>query len=135
MMRKLMPVLWFVVVAALYATSTVQAQEAPAFITKTYPKQAINAAVQDMMVLQGADAAISPKVRELIGLAVSAQIPCVYCVYFHTKAAKKFGASDAEIKEALAQAGQVRKWSTILNGSMYDQKAWQAEVDEMFPSN
>ena len=92
----------------------------------------IGAAVKDMMALQGDDAAISPKVRELIGLAVSAQIPCVYCIYFHTKAAKQFGASDAEVKEALAAAAQVRKWSTILNGSMYDEATWQKEVDAMF---
>ena len=63
---------------------------------------------------------------------VAAQVPCEYCVYFHTKAAKKFGATDAEIREAIAQAAQVRKWSTILNGSNYDDDAFEKEVDAMF---
>jgi AhpD family alkylhydroperoxidase len=108
------------------------AQEAPAFMTKTYPEQAIGAALQDMTALQGEDAALSGKIRELVGLGVAAQIPCVYCIYFHTKAAKSFGASEAEVKEALAAAAQVRKWSTILNGSLYDEDAWRQEVDAMF---
>jgi AhpD family alkylhydroperoxidase len=98
------------------------------------PQQGLDAAVQDMMILQGSDAALAAKERELIGLGVAAQIPCEYCVYFHTKAARHFGASDAEIREAIAQAAQVRKWSTMLNGSMYDAQAFRAEVDAMFVS-
>ena len=84
------------------------------------------------MVLQTDSAALGAKERELIGLAVAAQIPCEYCIYYHTKAAMHFGATDAEIREAIAQAAQVRKWSTMLNGSMYDQSAFRKEVDDMF---
>ena len=40
------------------------------------------------------------KTKQLIGLAVAAQIPCAYCVYAHTKFAKAAGATDAQIKEA-----------------------------------
>lgn len=101
---------------------------------ETYPQQGLETALQDMMVLQGEDAALGAKERELIGLAVAAQVPCEYCIYFHTKAAKQNGATDAEIREAIAQAAQVRKWSTILNGSMYDQSAFREEVDAMFAS-
>ncbi len=133
-MRKLVAVILLTLIAFVCAISTAYADEAPAFIKKTYPEQAIGAALQDMMALQGEKAAISPKVRELIGLAVAAQIPCTYCIYFHTKAAAKFGASDAEIKEALAAAAQVRKWSTILNGSLYDEGVWKQEIDAMFSS-
>jgi len=32
--------------------------------------------------------ALPLKVRELIGLAVSSQIPCKYCIYYHRRAAK-----------------------------------------------
>src|SRR5947209_1959130 len=38
--------------------------------------------------------ALSAKTKELIGLAVASQVPCQYCVYFHTQAAKAHGASD-----------------------------------------
>ena len=113
--------------------AVVMADDAAEFMKNTYPAQAVDAAVADMMALQGEDAALSAKTRELVSLAVSAQVPCDYCVYFHTKAAKAAGATDAEVKEAVAAAGQVRKWSTILNGTAYDHEAFRKEVDAMFP--
>jgi AhpD family alkylhydroperoxidase len=72
---------------------------------------------------------IPPKYRELISLGVAAQIPCAYCAYAHTAFAKADGATDAEIQEAIAYAGEVRLWSTILNGSQYDLDKWKAEID------
>ncbi len=132
MTGKLISAVLFVVLALTCLGTTANAEEAPAFIKDTYPEQAIEAALQDMAALEGEDAALSPKVRELIGLGVSAQIPCDYCVLYHIKALKSFGASDAEIKEAIAAAAQTRKWSTILNGSLYDKEAWKKEVDAMF---
>ena len=59
--------------------------------------------------------ALPSKTRELIGLAVAAQIPCQYCVYYHIKAAKAAGASQEEIREAVHQASLTRHWSTILS--------------------
>lgn len=73
--------------------------------------------------------ALSGKEKELIGLAVAAQVPCTYCVYFHTAAAKANGATDEEIKEAIAMASITRHWSTVLNGSQTDLAAFKAEVD------
>src|SRR5579864_5067880 len=43
--------------------------------------------------LWGPNTAIPQKYKELIGLAVAAQIPCQYCIYGHTAGAKKAGAS------------------------------------------
>lgn len=131
-MRRNPRVLWFAALATGFASSIAIAQDAPQFMKEIYPEQGLEAALQDMMVLQGEDAALAAKERELIGLGVAAQIPCEYCIYFHTKAAKHYGATDAEIREAIAQAAQVRKWSTMLNGSMYDQSAFRQEVDAMF---
>lgn len=59
-------------------------------------------------------------------------MPCDYCVYYHTRAAKAHGASEAEIKEAIASAALVRKWSTMLQGSGYGMEEWRQEVDAMF---
>jgi AhpD family alkylhydroperoxidase len=78
--------------------------------------------------------ALPAKVRELIGLAVSAQIPCQYCVYYHIKAAKAAGASEEEIREAVHQASLTRHWSTILYGNQYDLEAYKKEVDAAFKS-
>ena len=54
------------------------------------------------------DATIPPKYRALIGLAVSSQIHCEYCVYADTADARVFGATDEEIKEAIMFAGLTR---------------------------
>jgi AhpD family alkylhydroperoxidase len=72
---------------------------------------------------------IPQKYRLLIGLAVSSQIPCAYCIYADTAEAKAFGATDEEIKEAVAMAGLTRQWSTILNGMQVDIAAFKKEVD------
>src|SRR5262249_59995206 len=69
------------------------------------------------------------KTKELIGLAVAAQIPCRYCIYFHTAAARANGASDEEIREAVAMAAISRHWSTVLNGMQIDEAAFQHETD------
>jgi AhpD family alkylhydroperoxidase len=75
--------------------------------------------------------ALDGKTKELLGLAVAAQIPCQYCIYFHTRAAKAYGASDEEIKEAVAMASIVRHWSTMLNGSQVDLATFKKQTDEM----
>jgi AhpD family alkylhydroperoxidase len=72
--------------------------------------------------------ALSGKTKELIGLAVAAQVPCAYCVYFHTAAAKLNGANDEEIREAVAMAAITRHWSTVLNGMQIDPAAFKAET-------
>jgi len=69
------------------------------------------------------------KTKELIGLAVSAQIPCHYCVYFHTAAAKLNGATDEEVREAIAMAAISRHWSTVLNGMQVDLASFKQETD------
>jgi AhpD family alkylhydroperoxidase len=69
------------------------------------------------------------KTKELIGLAVAAQIPCQYCIYFHSAAARLNGASDEEIREAVAMAAIVRHWSTVLNGMQVDPAGFRAETD------
>jgi AhpD family alkylhydroperoxidase len=76
--------------------------------------------------------ALPSKVRELIGLAVAAQIPCRYCAYYHATAAKAAGASQEEIREAVHQASLVRHWSAILYGNSYDFDTYKSEVDAAF---
>ena len=75
--------------------------------------------------------ALPNKTKELIGLAVAAQIPCRYCVYFHTQAARAAGATDAEIQSAVTMAAVTRHWSTILNGNSLDEATFDREVDQV----
>jgi len=96
---------------------------------KLYPEGARAAAWDWFKTMQRADAAISPKYMNLIALAVSAQIPCQYCVYAHTQMAKAAGATDEEIHEAIASAAEVRHWSTVLNGNGVNFEEFKAEWD------
>lgn len=75
--------------------------------------------------------ALSPKVKELIGLGVSAQIPCHYCVLFHTEAARLDGATEAEIQEAIFMASLTRQGSTILNGAQLDEATFDRELKQI----
>jgi AhpD family alkylhydroperoxidase len=75
--------------------------------------------------------ALSGKSKELIGLGVSAQIPCRYCIVAHTEFAKLNGASEAEIGEAVAMAAITRHWSTFVNGTQTDETKFRAEVAQI----
>jgi len=79
--------------------------------------------------LWGPNTAIPPKYKELIGLAVAAQIPCQYCIYGHTASAKKDGATSEEIREAIAIGALARMWSTIVQGNQTDFQKFKATVD------
>ena len=78
------------------------------------------------------DGALDTKTKELIGLAVAAQIPCQYCIYAHTLGAKHAGATDAQIKEAVGASALVRKMSTELNGNQYDLDAFKKEISAAY---
>jgi AhpD family alkylhydroperoxidase len=75
--------------------------------------------------------ALPGKYKDLIGVAVAAQIPCEYCIYAHTELAKLNGATDAEISEAVAMGALTRKWSTWLNGSQTDEAKFRAEIAQL----
>jgi AhpD family alkylhydroperoxidase len=97
---------------------------------KAFPPAGIAGAWREQKSVQlNPASAIPGKYKELMGLAVAAQIPCKYCVFFHTQAAKLQGASDAEIAEAVAMAGITRHWSTVLNGNQIDEATFRKEVD------
>jgi AhpD family alkylhydroperoxidase len=75
--------------------------------------------------------AIPNKYKELIGIAVSGATRCRYCVYFHTEAARLFGATDEEINEAALMAKHTMGWSTYLNASQYDYDRFTDEVNQI----
>jgi AhpD family alkylhydroperoxidase len=77
------------------------------------------------------DTALSAKVKTLIELAVVSQIPCEYCIWADTEAAKAAGATDEEIAEAIAVAATGRFWSTMLNGRQTDFETFKAEFKRL----
>jgi AhpD family alkylhydroperoxidase len=100
----------------------------PQFFLK-FPDAALPGAWEEMKTLQmNPKTALTGKSKELIGLAVAAQVPCRYCIYGHTEFAKLNGASAAELGEAVAMAGLIRHWSTFVNGIQTDVGKFRADI-------
>jgi AhpD family alkylhydroperoxidase len=75
--------------------------------------------------------AIPNKYKELIGLAVSGATRCKYCAYFHTEAARLFGATEDEINESALIAKNTMGWSTYLNTLQFDYDRFTEEFDRI----
>lgn len=75
-----------------------------------------------------AETKLSPKTKELIGIAVAGATRCRYCALFHTEAARMFGATDEEIAEAAAMASFTMEGSTFINAEQIDFEEFQREV-------
>lgn len=114
----------------LVVGNTANADGPPEYFQKTLPPAMLGPLLEGYVTLSNESAAIEPKMRELIALAVAAQIPCTYCVHAHSSNAKALGASEEEIREAVATAGYVRLFSTALHGNGYDLDTFVAEHDE-----
>ncbi len=103
----------------------------PTFI-KSFPTAGLPAAWEEMKSIQLSSSTVLPaRLKELIGLAVASQIPCHYCVYLHTEAAKVNGASEDEIKEAVGMAALTRHWGTYVGGVQMTEADAAKDVDKM----
>jgi AhpD family alkylhydroperoxidase len=100
----------------------------PQFLNRL-PEAALPGTWEELKTLQlSPSTALNGRTKELIGLGVSAQVPCKYCIYAHTEFAKLNGASEAEIGEAVAMAAITRHWSTFLNGIQTDESKFRGEI-------
>jgi AhpD family alkylhydroperoxidase len=103
----------------------------PGFLAKL-PAHALPGAWQELKSLQLSDQTALPcKIKELIGLAVAAQVPCKYCVQAHTQFARLHGASEAETAEAVLMAALTRHWSTVANGFQTDPAKFKTEFAKL----
>lgn len=101
----------------------------------SFSKEGIAGAWSEFKGLQlNPHTALNGKHKELIGLAVAAQIPCDYCIYFHRSAAALNGASEREIQEAVSHAAMIRHWSAVFHSPLTDQTTFRKEADEMIKS-
>jgi AhpD family alkylhydroperoxidase len=115
-------------VAAAHAEIEAAFGTVPTFI-KQFPKAGLPGAWAEVRDLELSDeTALPPKVKALIALAVAAQIPCDYCVWLDTNAARAAGATDEEISEAVAMAALTRHWSTVFHGLQIDMDTFKAEL-------
>lgn len=74
---------------------------------------------------------IPAKYRQLMGVAVHSETKCHYCTLFHTEVAKLFGATDAEIQEAVHYAKHTLGLSAYLNGIRQDFDDFQDELRQI----
>lgn len=103
----------------------------PQFLQR-FPDAALPGAWDELKSLQlNPNTALPPKIKELIGLAVAAQVPCKYCISAHTEFAKLSGATEAELGEAVTMAAITRHWSTFLNGIQTDEAKFRGEVQTL----
>ncbi len=102
----------------------------PSFF-EAVPDTLIESEWTSMKLLELAETAIPNKYKELIGLAVSGATRCRYCAYFHTEAARLFGATDEEIAEAALMAKHTMGWSSYLNALLPDYEGFVAEFDQI----
>jgi AhpD family alkylhydroperoxidase len=75
-----------------------------------------------------AETKIPNKYKELIGLAVSGATRCRYCALFHTEAARLFGATDEEIREASLMGTVTMGVSTFVNAQQIDYEKFRKET-------
>ncbi len=96
---------------------------------KALPDSSISEEWQLFKKVQMEETAIPNKYKELIGVAVSAIMRCKYCSYYHTEVAKLFGATDAELEDAVHFAKASSGWSTYVNGLQIDYEQFKSEID------
>lgn len=102
----------------------------PGFM-KALPRDALVNEWPNFKKYQLEDSVIPGKYRELIGLAVAANIKCPYCQLFHTGAAKMNGATDAELSELVMLASMTSRWSSIIHAQHYDYDTFQREFEQI----
>lgn len=101
----------------------------PAFF-KAIPERSLSLEWELFKVTQLNESPIPNKYRELIGIGIAASTKCKYCAFYHTEVAKMFGATDAEIEDAVHFAKASAGWSTYLNGLQFDFEEFKKELLE-----
>ena len=99
----------------------------PSFV-KMYPKAGVAGAWALSRDMLFQETALDLKTKALISLAVAAQIPCQYCVWSDTRDALAAGATEEQVREAVAISALTRHWSTIFNGNMIDFETYKKEL-------
>jgi len=71
------------------------------------------------------------KYRELIGLAVAANIKCPHCQLFHMSVAKMLGATPEELAEIAFLASYTSRWSAMIHAQHYPYETFAKETEQI----
>jgi AhpD family alkylhydroperoxidase len=103
----------------------------PSFV-KAMPANLVPGLWQEVRGFEMSDkTALSAKTKGLIGLAIAAQMPSRLTIWSYSKCARSSGASEAEVKEAVAISALARHWSTFFNGIQLDEGKFRAELGKL----
>lgn len=82
--------------------------------------------------LQFGETDLTQREKALVGLGAAAAIQqCPYCIHFHREEAKLKEVTDDELSEAVAVAGDVRYFSTVLHGAEVDYAEFESKTAEI----
>jgi AhpD family alkylhydroperoxidase len=74
---------------------------------------------------------IPAKYRELLGLAVAANIKCPYCQLFHKSVAQMYGATPEEFAEIAFLASYTSRWSSMIHAQHYSYETFAKETQKI----
>jgi len=74
---------------------------------------------------------IPAKYRELMGLAVAANIKCPYCQLLHKSAAQLYGATPEEFAEIAFLASYTSRWSSMIHAQHYSYDTFAKETERI----
>jgi AhpD family alkylhydroperoxidase len=74
---------------------------------------------------------IPAKYRELLGLAVAANIKCPYCQLFHKSVAQMYGATPEEFAEIAFLASYTSRWSSMIHAQHYPYETFERETQQI----
>ena len=74
---------------------------------------------------------IPAKYRELLGLAVAANIKCPYCQLFHKSVAQMYGATPQEFAEIAFLASYTSRWSSMIHAQNYPYQTFANETERI----
>ena len=74
---------------------------------------------------------IPAKYRELLGLAVAANIKCPYCQLFHKSVAQMYGATPEEFAEIAFLASYTSRWSAMIHAQNYSYETFAKETAQI----
>jgi len=97
-------------------------------IFKKLSDRSLEIEYQTMKLMQGRRTVIPQKYLELIGLGIAAARSSRYGVLWHREMAKAFGATEAEVEEALYFTKGSIGWNAYIDGLDYDYGDYKKEV-------
>lgn len=102
----------------------------PSFL-KDVPDNMVPGLWQETKGIEFGKTALDAKTKDLIGLAIAAQMPSRLTAWSYSKCGKASGATDAQLHEAVALSAMARHWSTFFNGVQLDETRYRADLAKL----